>query len=99
VKVPVSVIGAALELIVSVDLMKRGGYVYRALSHTCPADLVLWLGDQLLRVEVRSGRRTKEGRLSYSPPETRRYDILAIVDPEGVIVYKPDLPAHKERRP
>jgi hypothetical protein len=92
-KLPTSVIGAALEMLVAADLMKRGAYVYRALSHTCPADMIAWMGERLIRVEVRAGRRDAAGRLSYSPPDASRYDVLAVVDPDGLIVYKPDLPA------
>lgn len=87
-----SFIGAALELIASVDLMKRGAHVYRAMSSTSPCDLVAWLGGELIRVEVRSGRRNGTGKLCYSPPEARRYDVLAVVEPNGTVTYKPDLP-------
>ncbi|KQO78140.1 hypothetical protein ASF36_13990 [Methylobacterium sp. Leaf90] len=88
-----SFVGAAQELVVCVDLMRRGAHVYRAMSHASPADLIAAIGDRLLRIEVRSGRRNTEGRLSYSQPQAGRYDVLAVVEPDGAVTYKPEWPA------
>lgn len=55
VHLPSGVIGAMHELIVSYDLMARGYYVFRALSHHCPVDLVAIKRTTLL-VEVNKQR-------------------------------------------
>ena len=85
-------VSAAQELVVSVDLMKRGAHVYRAISHLSPADLVACVGDKMVRIQVRSGRRLANGSLSYSQPAAGQYDVLAVVDPGNLVTYKPDLP-------
>ena len=46
--------GAASELTVSADLLRRGASVYRSLSPAAAFDLVAAFGDRLIRVEVKS---------------------------------------------
>lgn len=86
-------IGGASELTASADLLRRGIPVYRALAFVGPADLVINLDGKLLRVEVRSARRKKDGGLSYCTPPINedRYDVLALVEPNGGVTYKPDI--------
>lgn len=85
-------IGGASELTASADLLRRGIPVYRALTFVSAADLVIDLGGELKRVEVRSAKRNKAGSLRYPMPADRsRYDFLALVEPDGTVTYKPEL--------
>lgn len=72
--------GATAELIASVDLLRRGFDVFRAISPSCPCDLVAMRGSLCLRVEVRSGHMNPAtGVLSIPMRETDRFDLLAVV--------------------
>ena len=52
-----STVGTISELIVAVDLLKRGYDVFRALSPTCSCDLAFITNGRLVRVEVRTSRK------------------------------------------
>lgn len=82
-------IGAAHELVVCVDLMRKGKHVFRSQSPACPCDLIFIDGCSIFRVEVRTARRKDDGRLLYPPvkPEENRFDILAVVTYDGHIIY------------
>lgn len=85
-------IGGASELTAAADLLRRGIPVYRAVTFVSSADLVIDLDGDLLRVEVRSAKRNQDGSLRYPMPANRaRYDILALVEPDGKVTYKPDV--------
>lgn len=86
-----AVVGGASELIVCADLLLRGAAVYRSVAYHCMADLVADIGGRLLRVEVRSARRTVQGHLRYpSPGPDRVFDVLALVDRDRCVTYRPD---------
>ena len=85
-------IGGASELTAAADLLRRGIPVYRAVTFVSSADLVIDLDGELLRVEVRSAKRNQNGSLRYPMPANRaRYDILALVEADGKVTYKPDV--------
>ena len=89
-------VGAMGELLVSVDLMRRGYDVFRALSPNCACDLAVVAAEGLIRIEVRTGYRSRTGSLHYShnkPGQECRYDIMAVVLHDGTITYLPELPA------
>lgn len=76
---------------VAVDLALQRFAVYTALSAECPSDLLAeGPGGRLLRVEVVTAHT--RGRKVYLPrvPESRRYDVLAVVT-EQEIRYEPTL--------
>jgi hypothetical protein len=70
-------LGAAQELVVSIDLMKRGAHVYRAISHLSPADLIACIEDKIVRIQSGRGvaslmvrfrfRSLPRGAMTYSP--------------------------------
>jgi hypothetical protein len=73
--------GALGEYAVSADLIRRGFKVFKALTPGGPFDLIIALGENLLRVEVKTGRKNiKTGTLYYGNTERNEYDILAIYD-------------------
>lgn len=84
-----STIGAIHELAVCVDLMRRGFHVFRAQSPNCPCDLICLDGKDAKRIEVRTGRKTDDGKpTNVSKPELGLFDILAVVMYDGEIIYQ-----------
>lgn len=58
--------GAVSELMVSVDLLKKGYAVFRALSPACFCDLIAIKNEETLLVEVRTGYKSKDGIFHFS---------------------------------
>ena len=80
--------GAIGELRVCVDLLKRGYNVFRAVSPSCPCDLMVCSGEQMWRVEVRTGNRLPSGKLSWFRGAREKSDIDAVpVKDEDPISY------------
>jgi hypothetical protein len=92
--------GAVSELVASVDLMRRGFHVFRALSATAPSDLLVYRGHpnkyrmiDVMRVQVRTAR--VNGRIiSFPLKSTDRgaFDLLALVADDNPVYYLPMLP-------
>jgi hypothetical protein len=83
-------VGGASECTVAAHLLRLGIPVYRAMTFVSAADLVVDHDGVLLRIEVRSARIYKFGGMSYAQPtDTTRYDVLALVTPDGGVIYKP----------
>jgi hypothetical protein len=80
-------IGAISELVICADLMKRGYHVFRAVSPSCPCDLLILMDGRPLRVEVTSGIMNNNGTISYSRHVKENFDMLAIVLPNGDVTY------------
>jgi predicted nucleic acid-binding Zn ribbon protein len=94
-RLPTPTIGAAHELLVAADLLRRGYHVFRALSAACPADLVAYKGDcgDTLRIEVRTALARRDGSLyanRNAGPRDRR-DVMAHVSHAGRIEYTPEI--------
>ena len=83
-------VGAIHELVVSIDLMKRGLPVFRALSSACACDLGVLCNGRLLRFEVTTGYIGCKGSLSYPKHKKQNFDVIAVVSPGG-ITYLPAL--------
>lgn len=75
-------IGASKELLVCADFLKHGYEVFRAVNGTASVDLIVLLGRNLYRVEVKS-RSTKATFYSHSG----KADILAVVNEDNSIEY------------
>lgn len=82
-------IGGAHELIVAADLVKRGMFVFRAVTQHAPCDIAILDGPNLWRVEVKTGYRARTGRLYHTPTTHDGFDILAVVEASGRITYSP----------
>jgi len=80
-------VGAINELRASVDLLRRGYSVFRALSPACPCDLVLLRNGDVFRVEVTTGHNSSNGRLYYPKKDPQLYDILAVVTSDSIIYF------------
>lgn len=80
--------GAAAELLVSVDLMRAGLQVYRNVNPTGSCDLVVELGQEFVRVEVKIGTLDPTGRpIVETSRQSGKFDVLAVVGPTGSIHY------------
>jgi len=86
--------GAAAELLVCADLLAKGLHVYRAVSPSAPADLVV-LGnngaiENVLLVEVKSRQYLADGtpNNNIKTAGSGKFDILAMVMPDGKIIYE-----------
>jgi hypothetical protein len=82
-------VGAISELRVSVDLLAKGYEVFRALSPACSCDLAILKDGKLLRIEVRTAYRSKNGGI-VSNHSRFNADHFALVLPDE-IVYEPQL--------
>ena len=95
---PTGTVGAISELRASVDLMARGFDVFRALSPTCPADLICLKDGQAITVEVRTAYWNRT-HTKVVCGRTTTADLLALVIGDE-IVYEPMEPEAKlEGRP
>lgn len=84
-------VGAISEMVVAVDLMKKGYAVFRSLSPACFCDLMAVKGDSSLRVEVKTGYESETGRVHF-PKSNRPFDILAtyVRETERIVYYGQD---------
>ena len=87
--------GAYTELLVSLDLMSKGYYVYRNLSAHGPCDLIILNKNTgtMAKVEATSGQvSTNTGQITWPPRNNNhQFDYLAI-NVCGKIIYQPLLP-------
>ncbi len=89
IRVSSGTMGAISELVVSSHLMKMGYHVFRALSPSCPCDIIAMKGDQIRRIEVRTGRRSIDGRIYFGrvrKPEMTEYGIYIVKTNEVVFI-------------
>lgn len=85
-------VGAISELIVCVDLLKKGYEVFRAVSQATSCDLAVLKEHKLYRIEVTTGYRShRTGVLTKPKKIASRYDILAIAIGSDIL-YEPPLP-------
>ena len=83
-------IGAAGELQVCIDLIKKGYDVFRAIAASCPCDMVAMKKGKLFRIEVKSVTKRKDG--SFVQPNLMNISadiVAAVFDDE--IEYEPSL--------
>lgn len=87
--------GAIGELLVTVDLMRRGYDVFRAVSPGAICDLMIFKNVDFKRVEVTKGQRYTSskltGKLKWAAHDSKRYDILAVWESDGIITYMPSI--------
>lgn len=89
-------IGAIAEMIVAVDLMNRGNYVFRAINPNSPCDLVsIGRDGRVSRIEVKTGEVGHRGDVQQCPKirNVGSFDVLAVVGRSGHIAYVETAPA------
>jgi PD-(D/E)XK endonuclease len=77
-RAPDNFVGAANELTVAADLLRRGYAVFRSVTMQAPFDLVAVRGTTVERVEVKSQVRVWDKTL---------FDVLAVVGADGQVRY------------
>lgn len=77
--------GALAELAVSADLLSRGFEVFKAVSGSASCDLIAMAEGQCFRVQVKYSSGERNLRLRRGT-----FDLLAEVNPNGLIRYTPD---------
>jgi hypothetical protein len=87
--------GAITELVVSTHFLSLNIPTFRALSPSCPCDLVIRWQEQLISVEVRTGYSNKSGSLAY-PTKTNNmtpdiYVVLNTTTDKIVFIAKTEL--------
>lgn len=93
-RLPTHFIGGSSELIAAAHLLRKGIPVFRSLTYTASFDLVAYIDGSLVRIEVKSARLQKNGRLSFPPAKQDMYDVLALVDQKGNVIYRPKKGVH-----
>ena len=83
--------GAIGELRVSIELMARGYQIFRALSPSCPCDLIALRDNETVRIEVRTTYFGRTGNLIIPHNDPSKFDVLAMVTSAGIF-YEPSLP-------
>jgi hypothetical protein len=84
--------GTVSELLVAADLLARGWYPYRPIIRNRGHDLIATRGDEIITIEVRSGRRVKGGGISFAQLPRDRSQFYGVVCIAESVVYLPDLP-------
>lgn len=84
-------VGCMSELAVSIDLLRRGFEVYRALNGIARCDLAVLRDGKLVLVEVTTGHRTHTGRMFHKAKDPSKYDVLAVVLGDEIL-YQPPWP-------
>lgn len=83
-------VGAIAELVVSVDLMKKGFEVYRALSQASSCDILALKNGKVYTFEIRTGQRSYNGVLTFSNQRIRGEYTAVVVHNTNEIIYMPD---------
>lgn len=86
-------VGALTELFIATYFLERGYEVYRALSPSCGADIVICKDGITKRLECRTGYRTnKTKRIVYPTNTKHEVDLFAvyIAHDKDIILFLPD---------
>ena len=86
-------VGGAGELFAAANLLRRGIPVFRAMTSVANCDLIADVDGVLLRIEVRCAK-VKDGRFAFAYPQAGRYDVLALVDQNGIVTFRPNHGIH-----
>lgn len=73
-------VGAISEMMVGAYFMKKGYATFRALSPACLCDLIVFKDGVFKRIEVRTGYKALNGKISFpNPPrDAGRQDLFAV---------------------
>lgn len=87
------VTGKINEMLVAIDLVKRGWCVYAAFEDTHPFYFLIMKDNKMFKVEVKTGRILNNGKISYvvKPSQKNKHDIVAVVTNLIDIKYIPEI--------
>jgi Holliday junction resolvase-like predicted endonuclease len=80
-------LGAYSELLISCDLMNKGYDVFRSLSPSAKVDLIIRKNKKIHSIEVRTGRYTTTGRITYSMQNINANIMAVCIFPTKEIKY------------
>lgn len=81
------IIGTISELLVVIDLLKKGYEVYRPLTPTNSADLVFEKNNNLFKIEVRTAYKTKLNQIKCNLSNIRASILAKVFLADNKIVY------------
>lgn len=81
--------GAYSELLIVLDLFKKGYEVYRAVSQHCSGDIICEKDGHLIKIDATTGYINLNGSYSY-PPKKHKLIIAVNLSNNGRIVYLED---------
>lgn len=88
-----SAVGTVSELLVAADLVARGWHVYLPVIRQRGYDLIAYSGDNLLKIEARSGCRKASGVIWFNresrDSKPTHYAVVITGEP---VIYDPDIP-------
>jgi len=85
---PTPTVGSIGEMLIAVDLFKKGYAVFRALSAACFCDLIAIKNNKSIRIECRTGYRNMNGKINFPTNVHGEIDIFAVqIISEGIIAY------------
>lgn len=86
-------VGALSEILVSADLLKKGYAVFRSLSPACFCDLIAIKGDEMKKIEVRTGYKMVHSNKIFFPKKLSTIngipnEYAAYVNAENKVYYE-----------
>ncbi len=84
--------GTISELLVAADLLARGWRVYMPIQISKGHDIIACRGNDIITVEVRSGKRNRNGVLFYGKKASDKSMIYGVVVTGEPVSYLPPLP-------
>lgn len=86
--VPRKHMGAYSELVVILDLFRKGYEVYRAVSDHCSGDIVIEKDSQLIKIDATTGYVNLNGSYAYPPKEVDAVIAVYLTDQNRVVYIK-----------
>lgn len=80
-------VGAIAELVVCSELMRNGFEVFRAVSPSSNSDLLAVKGDNIYKIEVRTGRYSKSGRVFWPTRDSEGKSVIVVTHSDCKIHY------------
>lgn len=76
-------IGEISELRVCEYLLRKGYSIFRSLSPSCFCDAIAIKGNRILKIEIRTGKLNKEGKILYLKKTWGKIDLFGVFIPSN----------------
>ena len=86
---PTGTVGTVGELMIALDLLRKGYAVFRALSPAASCDLAVLANGQLVRVEVATAHYNASGSPIIPRKDNKKFDVLGLAMIDGTVTYIP----------
>jgi len=77
-ELPSTATGALAELIVGIDLIRKGYDTFKSITPCSKFDLVAFKNGAIYKIEVKTAHKLDKGKVSFSPHRHADHDILAL---------------------